>query len=117
MKGGQKNIRGRKSSSVLIGLLLAAVLAPVRAQGRFEDDYLQSTLSMENGARSRFGPESGRGRRPRGGLGSRPPQGDPRLCRNGEIPGRHLVGKEGQLTFHGPFWFVLRSNWFIFRTR
>ena len=44
-------------------------------------------------------PESGRGRRPRGRLGSRTPQGDPRVRRHGEVPGRHLVGKEGQLTF------------------
>ena len=49
MKGGQKNIRGRKSISLLLVLLLGPFCSPVQAQDRFEDGYLKSTLSMENG--------------------------------------------------------------------
>ena len=49
MKGGQKNFRGRILAGLLLVPLLAATLVPARAQGRFEDGYLQSTLSMENG--------------------------------------------------------------------
>ena len=49
MKGGQKNFRGRKSFGVILAILLGAALLPVRAQDRFEEGFLKSTLSMENG--------------------------------------------------------------------
>ncbi len=49
MKGGQKNFRGRKSFGVILALLLGIVLFPARAQDRFEEGFLKSTLSMENG--------------------------------------------------------------------
>ena len=49
MKGGQKNLRGVKSFGVFLAVLLGPALFPARAQDRFEDGYLKSTLSMENG--------------------------------------------------------------------
>ena len=49
MKGGQKNLRGVKSFGVFLAVLLGPVFFSVRAQDRFEDGYLKSTLSMENG--------------------------------------------------------------------
>jgi len=49
MKGGQKNLRGVKSFVVLLAILLGPALSGARAQDRFEDGYLKSTLSMENG--------------------------------------------------------------------
>ena len=49
MKGGQKNLRGVKSFGVFLAVLLAPAFMPARAQDRFEDGYLRSTLSMENG--------------------------------------------------------------------
>ncbi len=49
MKGGQKNFRGVKSFGVFLAVLLALAFFPARAQDRFEDGYLRSTLSMENG--------------------------------------------------------------------
>lgn len=54
MKGGQKYIRGVKSTGVLAVLLLGLALSPARAQDRFENDYLKSTLSMENGLPCNF---------------------------------------------------------------
>ena len=53
MKGGQKDLRGVKFSIVIASLLGLAIL-PLRAQDRFEDDYLRSTLSMENGLPCNF---------------------------------------------------------------
>ncbi len=54
MKGGQKYLRGVKLSSILAALLLGSALSPARAQGPFENDYLRSTLSMENGLPCNF---------------------------------------------------------------
>ena len=53
MKGGQKDLRGVKFSIVIASLLGLAIL-PLPAQDRFEDDYLRSTLSMENGLPCNF---------------------------------------------------------------
>ena len=49
MKGGQKNLRGVKSFGLILAVLLGPALFPAQAQDRFEDGYLRSTLSMENG--------------------------------------------------------------------
>ena len=54
MKGGQKYLRGVKLSSILSALVLGSALSPARAQGPFENDYLRSTLSMENGLPCNF---------------------------------------------------------------
>ncbi len=43
------NFRGVKSCGLALALQLGAVFFPAQAQGRFEDGYLHSTLSMENG--------------------------------------------------------------------
>ena len=53
MKGGQKDFRGVKFS-IVIACLLGLAILPLRAQDRFEDDYLRSTLSMENGLPCNF---------------------------------------------------------------
>ena len=53
MKGGQKDLRGVKFFIVIASLLGLAIL-PLQAQDRFEDDYLRSTLSMENGLPCNF---------------------------------------------------------------
>lgn len=53
MKGGQKDLRGVKFS-IMIASLLGLAILPLRAQDRFEDDYLRSTLSMENGLPCNF---------------------------------------------------------------
>ena len=53
MKGGQKDLRGVKFSIVLAALLGLAI-SSVRAQDRFEDGFLRSTLSMENGLPCNF---------------------------------------------------------------
>lgn len=47
------NFRGVKSCGLAI-VLLGASLFPARAQDRFEDGYLRSTLSMENGLPCNF---------------------------------------------------------------
>ena len=47
------NFRGVKSCGLAI-VLLGASLFPARAQARFEDGYLRSTLSMENGLPCNF---------------------------------------------------------------
>ena len=54
MKGGQKYLRGVKLSSILAALVLGSALSPARAQDPFENDYLRSTLSMENGLPCNF---------------------------------------------------------------
>ena len=48
------NFRGVKFCGLAIALLLGAALFPARAQDRFEDGYLQSVLSMENGLPCNF---------------------------------------------------------------
>ena len=54
MKGGQKYLRGVKLTSVLAALLFGSALSPARAQDPLENDYLRSTLSMENGLPCNF---------------------------------------------------------------
>ena len=48
------NFRGVKSCGVALALQLGLSLCPVLAQDRFEDGYLMSTLSMENGLPCNF---------------------------------------------------------------
>lgn len=48
------NFRGVKSCGLAMALLLGAARLPALAQDRFEDGYLQSTLSMENGLPCNF---------------------------------------------------------------